>query len=212
LPVDSPGKTDLRAGLRKRRADLSASQRHAAAQALPSSVTPLPAWKDAQHIALYMPSDGEIDPQTLVSLARDLGKRLYLPVIDQENTLAFALWDAGVELLENRYGIPEPPPGAPRLPISGLDIIFIPVVGWDPYCNRLGMGGGFYDRTLSGLKESGAKRPVLVGLAHEAQRTERIPLDRWDVSMDYIATEAALYRRRGDAEAEVLFGDNDPGL
>jgi 5-formyltetrahydrofolate cyclo-ligase len=82
------------------------------------------------------------------------------------------------------------------------------VVGWDLFCNRLGMGSGFYDRTLSG-----ARGPLLVGLAHECQRVEKIPRESWDIGMDYIATDTALYRRRGKGNtAEVLLGDNDPGL
>jgi len=202
------GKADLRAMLRQRRAALSDSQQRTAADAVRDCVARLPAWTGARRIAIYSASDGEIDAQPLGTKARSLGKQVFLPVVTGGAALEFARWDAGAQLVVNRYGIPEPPPAAARCPLSELDIVFVPVVGWDLFCNRLGMGSGFYDRALSG-----ARGPLLVGLAHECQRVEKIPQESWDIGMDYIATDTALYRRRGKGNtAEVLLGDNDPGL
>jgi len=201
-------KTDLRVMLRERRAALNPTQQRTAASALRDCVTGrLPAWAGAGRIAIYIANDGEIDAEPLGSVARSEGKQVYLPVIAAGETLEFARWDADAGLVANRFGIPEPPPASARCALSKLDIVFVPLVGWDPYCNRLGMGGGFYDRTLSA-----AKGPLLVGLAHEGQRVDRLPRDSWDIGMDYIATDAALYRRRGEGDADVLLGDDDPGL
>ena len=186
------GKADLRLMLRQRRAALSYTQQRNAAVALRDLVTTLPAWAGARRIAIYLANDGEIDAEPLGSQARKAGKQVYLPVLADGATLEFARWEAGAKLVENRYGIPEPPPAAARCPLAEMDIVFVPIVGWDPSCNRLGMGGGFYDRTLSG-----ARGPLLVGLAHECQRVEEIPRESWDIGMDYIATDAALYRRGG---------------
>jgi len=201
-------KAELRLVLRQRRAALTPSQQRAAATALRDRVTGLPAWAGARQIAIYFASDGEIDAEPLGTKARSAGKQLFLPVIADGPSLEFARWDAGVKLADNRYGIPEPPAATARSPLSELDIVFVPLVGWDLFCNRLGMGGGFYDRTLSQ-----SPGPLLVGLAHECQRVDELPGDSWDVRMDYIATESALYRRRGKGlKAEVLLGDYDPGL
>ena len=86
----------------------------------------------------------------------------------------------------------EPPPAAARRSANELDIIFLPLVGWDEFGNRLGMGGGFYDRTLAGVRQ-----PLLVGLAHDCQRAERVPREAWDISMDFVATGSALVRCQG---------------
>ena len=185
-------KASLRLMLRQRRAALSDTQQRNAAVALRDRVTTLPAWAGARLIAIYVANDGEIDAGPLGSRARDAGKQVYLPVIADGTTLEFARWETGAKLVANRYGIPEPPPATVRCPLSELDIVFVPVVGWDPLCNRLGMGSGFYDRALSSCRG-----PLLVGLAHECQRIEELPRESWDVGMDYIATDAALYRRRG---------------
>jgi 5-formyltetrahydrofolate cyclo-ligase len=184
-------KTQLRNTLRLRRNTLSPLQQHAAAHALPVSVADLPHWASAQHIALYLAADGEIDTGPLEKIARDQGKQLFLPVINSDNSLSFAHWHVEDTLLNNRYNIPEPPITATRCALAKLDIIFLPLVGWDLHGGRLGMGGGFYDRTLSGT--SG---PLLVGLAHDNQQVEDVPQESWDVALDYIATDAALYRRQ----------------
>ncbi len=207
--VDAPHtKAELRNALRQRRHSLSPSQQAAASAALVQSVTQLPAWTDARHIALYLPQDGEIATGPLNAAARGQGMLVYLPVVTDADTLQFARWDSGTGLVENRYGIPEPPAEAARLTPGELDIVLIPLVGWDNYGNRLGMGGGYYDRTLSGQRDA-----LLVGLAHECQCVEKLPRESWDVPMDYIATDAALYRDRGNGEKmEVLFGENNPGL
>jgi 5-formyltetrahydrofolate cyclo-ligase len=192
MPDTQPTKNQLRTELRRRRKALGHAQQHAAALALTRSVSELPHWANAQRIALYLAADGEIDTQPLATLARDLGKQLYLPVIDSDDRLSFARWDAHDSLSNNRYDIPEPPANAARCPASNLDIIFLPLVGWDKRGGRLGMGGGFYDRSLSDVAG-----PLLVGLAHELQQVDDIPRENWDVLLDYVATEAALYRRQG---------------
>jgi 5-formyltetrahydrofolate cyclo-ligase len=182
----------LRSDLRQRRNALSSNQQRASALELVHSVTELSSWDSAQRIALYQAADGEIDTCALEQLARKLGKQLFLPVL-ADDRLCFAQWETSVRLSPNRYNIPEPPQEAARCEPSDLDIIFLPLVGWDRRGSRLGMGGGFYDRTLSGV--SG---PLLVGLAHEVQQVEEVPQDPWDITLDYIATDAALYARGSD--------------
>jgi 5-formyltetrahydrofolate cyclo-ligase len=181
-------KARLRSTLRQRRQALGADTQRLAAQALTDFVARIPDWPGAQRIALYLAADGEIDPGPLGALAHTQGKQLFLPVIKSDNSLSFAAWLTRDSLLVNRYGIPEPPAHARRCPVADLDIIFLPLVGWDAQGGRLGMGGGFYDRSLSGVTD-----PLLVGLAHSSQQVDCIPREDWDISLDFIATEASLH-------------------
>jgi 5-formyltetrahydrofolate cyclo-ligase len=186
-------KSLLRDQLRQQRRKLSPKEQRDAAEALQKVVQALPTWPEAQRVALYLAADGEIDPAPLAALARGENKLLFLPVVTDHKGLEFAQWDEGDLLSANRYNIPEPSVEAPRCPAQDLDIIFLPLVGWDKFGRRLGMGGGFYDRALSG--NTG---PLLVGLSHEDQQVEKVPTDSWDVLLDYVATDTALYRRQGD--------------
>ncbi|MFT4613540.1 MAG: 5-formyltetrahydrofolate cyclo-ligase [Bacteroidia bacterium] len=180
-------KSELRQHLREQRRQLTADQQHRASQALTHSVEQLPAWQSASRVALYLAADGEIDLAGVAQLARLQGKALFLPVISEE-TLVFALWEAGGDLKPNRFGINEPTADAPRSQPSLLDIICLPLVAWDAAGGRLGMGGGYYDRALANERAG-----TLLGLGHEVQQVEKVPRDRWDVKLDYIATESALH-------------------
>jgi 5-formyltetrahydrofolate cyclo-ligase len=186
-------KTQLRRELRRCRHNLSSSVQQLAARSLAGNVAELTAWPNAKRIALYKPADGEIDTGPLEKLARSEGKQLFLPVIDDDNHLNFTQWRTGGSFLTNRFNIPEPDEEAFSCEEAGLDIIFLPLVGWDRRGGRLGMGGGFYDRTLANV--SG---PLLVGLAHACQEVEEIPRDNWDVALDFIATDSGLYRREAE--------------
>jgi 5-formyltetrahydrofolate cyclo-ligase len=185
-------KSALRNTLRQRRNCLSSTQQADAAQALSQSVLRLPHWADAQRVALYLASDGEIGTSVLADIARNQGKHLFLPILANEGGLAFARWETDMTPCVNRYNIPEPPIGAERCPAAELDVIFLPVVGWDSHGGRLGMGGGYYDRTLAGVVG-----PVLVGLAHASQEVDQLPRESWDIALDYVATDARLIRCKG---------------
>jgi 5-formyltetrahydrofolate cyclo-ligase len=186
-------KAALRSALRQRRKSLSCAAQDAAGKGVTQSVLGLSVWTNAQRIALYLAKDGEIDTSALASIARNHSKQLFLPALNNDNSLFFGRWIADDTQSINRYNIPEPPIGADQCPVSELDIIFLPVVGWDLQGGRLGMCGGYYDRTLSG-----AGHPVLIGLAHENQRVEHIPRDSWDIVLDYVATDTALHHCRDD--------------
>jgi 5-formyltetrahydrofolate cyclo-ligase len=192
MPDHPPDKTRLRRQLRARRSALTAARQQSAARAVAAALAAFPPWQQARRIALYLPADGEIDTLPLALLARRDGKQLFLPVIGADNSLSFALWEEHARLGPNRFGIPEPPPGTPQGGPDGLDIICLPLVGWDRRGGRLGMGGGFYDRTLAGIEG-----PLLIGLAHTCQELDRVPLEAWDVRLDWVATDAALHDCRG---------------
>ena len=81
------------------------------------------------------------------------------------------------------------------MPLRSLDLILVPLVAFDANGQRVGMGGGFYDRTLGKARiNSTWKRPYLIGIAHELQRVPAIAVQPWDVQMDAVVTEAGVYR------------------
>lgn len=156
-------------------------------------------FRSARAVAVYLANDGEINPAGLVQRALQLNKQIYLPVLKQGRAcMEFALYRPGDKLKINQYGIPEPLPRAQRIPAAQLDLVCMPLVGFDSCGNRLGMGGGFYDRTFAYKRSQPAARPILAGLAHECQHLERLPEQVWDVPLDMVVTNVNRKRfRRG---------------
>ena len=183
-----PSKAQLRSELRQRRQALSQPQQRAAAEAAASHLMHLPGWAEARRVALYLARDGEIDTSPISELCRKRGIQLFLPVIGPDDSLTFALWQVDKALITNRYGIPEPATAALRCAAAELDILIMPLVGWDRRGGRLGMGGGFYDRSLAGITDT-----QLVGLAHSVQELEKVPKEQWDISMDFVVTDTGVH-------------------
>lgn len=164
-------------------------------------------YQRARYLAAYWPADGELDPRPLIRAALKRGKRVYLPVLrrgfgpDAGPRLWFARHLPGERMRVNRFGIPEPRISAGRLrPVRRLDLLLLPLVGFDRAGRRIGMGGGYYDRTLAYLQTGRLwRRPRLIGLAHECQRVRRIAARPWDVPLDAVVTEAGCHRRTGRA-------------
>ena len=142
-----------------------------------------------------MHNDGEIDPALILSSANQLSKQCFLPVIDpkSENSLYFASFNANTKLQPNRYGILEPVFIDSEIqPVTKMDLLLMPLVGFDRTGNRMGMGGGYYDRTLAFMK--GIEKPALtlVGLAHSGQEVSQISSQSWDIPLHLIATEKEI--------------------
>ncbi len=155
-----------------------------------------------RRIALYLAADGELSCEPLARRLRALSKRLYLPALRRpfHPKLWFREYRANEPLIPNRFGIGEPRlhPGGQRAAWA-LDLILMPLVGFDPAGNRLGMGGGFYDRSLAFRpRRSAWHRPLLIGLAHECQRLDNLPTNPWDVPLDAVVTEAGFFRLRAN--------------
>ncbi len=152
-----------------------------------------------RHVAGYLARDGELDLAPLIEQLYESAKSWYLPVLraHPRRKMWFVRHPHQGPLIPNRFGIPEPPLkyAQIRLPWA-LDLILVPLVAFDAQCNRLGMGGGFYDRTLAFLRYRRRwHRPLLVGVAHECQKVPALPLQAWDVPLDMVITEARTYRR-----------------
>ncbi len=124
-------------------------------------------------------------------------KSLYLPILKKSATgsyLAFGPCHFQTQYKHNLYNIPEPEvPTELELNASELDLILMPLVGFNSLKKRIGMGGGFYDRTLSFKLENPNTKPYLVGIAYECQKSENIPVENHDIGLDNVITESRLY-------------------
>ncbi|HAF90698.1 MAG TPA: 5-formyltetrahydrofolate cyclo-ligase [Pseudomonas sp.] len=188
----------LRRQLRQARRSLSPLEQRLAAQRLYRLLAQHPLFRRARHIALYLPNDGEIDPRPLLRAAQRRGKATYLPVLDPwpRTRMIFQRVRPGERLRPNRYGIPEPVRAREaQRKVWTLDLLLMPLVGFDEAGGRLGMGGGFYDRSLAyRTRQKSWRKPTLLGLAHECQKVDRLPLASWDVALDATVTDRDWYR------------------
>lgn len=187
----------LRRLLRNARRALTPAQQRDAARGLYRQLAQHPLFRRARHIALYLPNDGEIDPRLLLREAQRRGKRTYLPVLHAwpRTRMVFQRFEHGEKLRRNRFRIPEPVINRKRQrPIWALDLILLPLVGFDEVGGRLGMGGGFYDRSLAYQSRRATwKKPLLLGLAHECQKVERLAQASWDVPLQGTVSSCDWY-------------------
>ena len=179
-------RNQLRQQIRKTRANLTALQQQQAEDSITQQALALIEERNAQHIALYISFDGEISTDKLIKTLWAQDKYVYLPVLHpfNPNHLLFLRYLPDTPMLKNKFGIWEPKLNVQNvLPLDELDILFTPLVAFDKQGNRLGMGGGFYDRTLQHWQ----KYPFIpVGLAHQCQQVEQLPTEVWDVPLHQI--------------------------
>ena len=180
-----------------------------------------PLFLRAKRVGFYLASDGEISPQPLIDQALKMGKQCFLPVLHpiRHNRLWFARYRPNTRLVKNCYGIEEPDIRLePRILPWALDLVLLPLVGFDPQGGRLGMGGGYYDRTFAFTRRHGhldyparcshnghsdtrnkqnsrppRRLPALVGLAHELQKRPKLEMADWDIPLAAVATDQQLY-------------------
>lgn len=191
-------KKSLRQQIREKRRALSELEREQAAFLLCERIASSRTFQQSKHIAFYLTNDGEIDLSLLIKHAWQQGKRCYLPVLAEPNTqrLWFVPYTPDTKLKNNRFGIPEPIHShTKRLRKTlSLDLILMPLVAFDEKGNRMGMGGGFYDRTLAFLRQRRYwHKPNLLGVAYEFQKQKQLATNPWDVPLQAIATEQYLY-------------------
>lgn len=183
-------KQQLRQHLRQQRQQLTPTQIAAYAQKICGFVVQSELFAQAEHIAIYWPFDGEVDPRSIANIAWQQQKYCYLPVVVTEQQLHFCPYLLNSTLQPNQFGIPEPQcnPGE-ECTVETLSLLFMPLVGFSTTGTRLGMGGGFYDRSLASLYRDKETKPKLVGLGYSFQQAEEIPYDKWDIRLDYVVTE-----------------------
>lgn len=189
---ESETRTELRKRLRELRRHLPAEQRANAEYAAARHLEKFLGSQPPGLLGTYMPTDGELNINHTVDNLRDLGWRIFLPVLQADLQMEFAEWVATETLLPNKYGILEPAAPKKMLPASSLDVVVVPCVALDESGNRLGFGAGYYDRAFSGHVAGTERGTKLVGCAFDLLLVQGLAAELWDVPMKYILTESKL--------------------
>jgi len=211
--IQQNDKARLRKTSRQLRNQLSSTQQEAAKHALLHVLTANSVFKNSKKVALYLSNDGELDTSLVIDYCWQQGISVYLPVLHpfSKGHLLFLEYNHATPMVHNQFGIEEPQLNVNTLCLlNDLDIIFTPLVAFDLQGDRLGMGGGFYDRTLAISQKhtnlsDHAKRdfaretkninvPVVIGLAHDCQQVDKIPTQSWDIKIPFIATPSKFYQ------------------
>lgn len=189
-----------RAAIRERRAALSSEERHHLSQKICQRVLSSEYFIKANEVALYLAAQGEVEAKTLIDFALDNNKRIYLPTLDphDKTRMHFIRYKHGDSLILNRFGMPEPVLAEDKIiEAKKLDLVLCPLVAFDEHANRVGMGGGFYDRHFAFKNQDEAKNaespPTLVGLAYDFQKVDAIEPAPWDVPMSAVVSEKKIY-------------------
>lgn len=171
--------------------------RIAAAEAVAQRLLALPHAPATGHVAGYWAMDGEIALHAWqVRLPESV--TYCLPVLSPGRVLRFGPWRPGQPLRTNRYGIPEPDVDESALMAAGaMAMVVAPLLAFDDRCQRLGMGGGWYDRSFA-FRRAAAPPPLLVGAGFDGQRVDRLHEQPWDVPLDAVCTERSTWLPPGD--------------
>jgi 5-formyltetrahydrofolate cyclo-ligase len=182
----------LRTRLRESRERLGAAERIGAAQAVLSSLEQLPEFLVDIRVAGYWAVRGEVPLNLVYARTRAREQIYHLPILHDDKTLGFAPWKNGDAVTLNRYGISEPD-ASTAVDANTLELVLVPLLGFDRLGNRLGSGAGYYDRTFAFLKgKSRPARPLLVGIGYHFQEVATMSPNPWDIQMDFIATDREL--------------------
>lgn len=185
------------------RSQLHRQDRAGASERIARRLSGLTEFDGPGHVAGYWPVPGEVDLRGFWHQLHDAGVTVCLPRIDPtgSRSMEFRRWHPDCTMTDNRYGIPEPD-GEP-VSLECLDVVVLPCVALDDLGSRVGMGQGFYDRTLAGLaglapgRGPGHRPTTLIGVAFEVQRLRApdvIVREDWDVPLDVVVTESAVLR------------------
>ncbi|HCL5339756.1 TPA: 5-formyltetrahydrofolate cyclo-ligase [Salmonella enterica] len=193
LPELSLSRQEIRRMIRERRRALTPEQQRCFGQQAAGRILSFPPVVLAQTVAVFLSFDGELDTQPLIEQLWLSGKRVYLPVLHpfSPGNLLFLHYHPHSELVTNRLKIQEPKLDVRDvLPLSQLDVLVTPLVAFDEDGQRLGMGGGFYDRTLQNWPSHDL---TPVGYAHDCQRVEKLPVEEWDIPLPAVVTPSKVW-------------------
>ena len=186
--------SELRTSIRLQRREIPKIKQQLHAAAIIEQLLNSRLYHDSQYIALYLSTDGEVDISALIEQLFTDNKKVYLPVISptRNGIMHFAAYQRETILEKNCFAILEPAYEERHLiPIEQLDLILAPLVCFDEFGNRMGMGGGYYDRALQHLKNREIKTQFF-GIAHELQKVELLETHEWDIPLHGIITEKRL--------------------
>jgi len=187
-------RSQLRKAIRLRRNTLSITQQRNAASALTTNLSSHTKIQQAKRIAVYLTNDGELSTDNFIDWCWQQHKQVYLPVVHpfSPGNLLFLRYQADTPLVSNAFGILEPKLDVTKVcPLAELDVICTPLVAFDETGARLGMGGGFYDRSLAHWQQT---KLYPIGLAHDCQLVTKVPVETWDIPMPEIITPSKRYR------------------
>ncbi len=191
-------KKSIRQKIRAQRRQLTAIQRQSAGLEVLRQLRRLPGFLTCKKIGAYIANDGELPLDYVVDFFWERKKNSYLPALFGKNTrlMHFGHFSKNSQFTLNRYGIPEPSSHIRRqLKPQQLDLVLLPLVAFDANGNRLGMGGGFYDKTFAYLRRrTNWRKPKLIGIAYDFQEAEHLPSEPWDVPLDYIVTQSRIIK------------------
>jgi 5-formyltetrahydrofolate cyclo-ligase len=187
----------LRSQFRQKRGELTSAQQLSSAKNLLATCLTASnlAHVNTHNVACYLSNDCEINPKAIIEYCWQHKKRLLLPVLHpfSKGHLLFIDYCLNTKLKVNAYGISEPVVTSQNVcPLADIDVIFMPLVAFDSQGNRLGMGGGYYDRTLAPIRRDGLTTQ-LIGLAHDCQQADSLPTDSWDIPLNGIVTPTQYF-------------------
>lgn len=185
---------DIRHHIRQLRRQIGDEQQQLAAVQAAERALNFAPLQQAKNIALFLSVDGELNTGPLIARLWQRKQNVYLPVLHpfSPGNLLFMRYDQQTALTINRLRIPEPPLDIRHLlPLAELDVMIVPLVAFDKAGQRLGMGGGFYDRTLQNWPQHGF---LPVGLAHDCQQVEQLPVAEWDVPLPALITPSKIWQ------------------
>ncbi len=189
-------RVDIRKRMRNLRKNLSKEVQKQATKSLYINISQVATITKNTRIGGYLSNDGEPDLSHVFKEMWSKNAKPHLPIIHPftRTHLLFQEYEKNSPMKANRYGIFEPELNCSHIcPVAELDFILTPLVAFDSQGNRLGMGGGYYDRTLAQIPDNAVKKPVLIGIAHQCQEVDALPIASWDVPLDYIVTPERIY-------------------
>ena len=172
----------LRLDCRRRRRDVRDAKRRDAEAAIATVISQK--LDGAAAVGAYLASDGEVDLHSVIEVCRQCEIAVAVPRV-VERDMTFAPLAGEAPTVRNRFGIEEPAPTVADWPLATLSFVLAPVVAFDDAGNRLGRGGGYYDRCFAA-----SHAPPLVGVAFECQRVPSLPAKPHDVALAAVVTEA----------------------
>ncbi len=187
----------LRRDMRRKRRALPLSEANAASRNLLKQFRRCPEYLRATRVALYLKNDGEIDTRLLLQDLQLRKREVLLPVLHplRPGHLVFIRYNAQTPMINNRFGISEPDfRYGVKVSARFISLICLPLVAFDAKGNRLGMGGGFYDRTLAFKRRNSSSRPALAGCAYGFQEVTGLPVESWDIPLKMIVTDRQVIR------------------
>jgi 5-formyltetrahydrofolate cyclo-ligase len=187
-------RSQLLKDIRQRRNALSVTQQHNAAFTVTERLSSHVKIQQAKRIAIYLSNDGELSTTDFIDWCWQQNKHVYLPVVHpfSPGNLLFLHYQQDTKLVANIYGILEPQLDVTKVcPLDQLDVICTPLVAFDNSGARLGMGGGFYDRSLARWQQT---KLYPLGLAHDCQQVEKVPIESWDIPLPEIITPNKNHR------------------